>query len=46
MTIDCLNALEQLVQFDLPSDGRLTPQLRWVRERPLPFLYAGASAPY
>jgi len=30
MTIDCLNALDELVQFELPEDGRLTAQLRWV----------------
>lgn len=30
MTIDCFNALEELVQFELPNYGKLTPQLRWV----------------
>ena len=30
MTIDCFNAIEELVQFELPEDCKLTPQLRWV----------------
>lgn len=30
MKIDCLNILDELVQFELPKDGKLTPQLRWV----------------
>lgn len=30
MTIDCLTAWDRLVQFELPEDGNLTPQLRWV----------------
>ena len=30
MTIDCFNAVDELVQFELPKDGRLTAQLRWV----------------
>jgi hypothetical protein len=30
MKIDCLNALDQLVKFELPENGQLTPQLRWV----------------
>jgi hypothetical protein len=30
MKIDCFNAVEQLVQFELPRDGKLIPQLRWV----------------
>jgi hypothetical protein len=30
MKIDCLNAVEDLVQFELPEDGKLTPRLRWV----------------
>ena len=30
MTIDCFNASEELVEFELPENRRLTPQLRWV----------------
>ncbi len=30
MTIDCLSALEELVKFELPNYGKITPQLRWV----------------
>jgi len=30
MTIDCLDAWDQLVKFELPEHGNLTPQLRWV----------------
>jgi hypothetical protein len=30
MKIDCFNAVDQLVQFELPEDGKLSPQLRWV----------------
>ena len=29
-TIPCLNILDELIQFELPTDGKLTPQLRWV----------------
>lgn len=30
MTIDCLNAFDESVRLELPSNGKLTPQLRWV----------------
>ena len=30
MKIDCLSAVEELVQFELPESSSLTPQLRWV----------------
>lgn len=29
-TIPCFNILDELVQFELPNDGKLTPQVRWV----------------
>ena len=30
MTIDCYDAWDRLVQFELPDSGKLTPQFRWV----------------
>jgi hypothetical protein len=30
MTIDCYDARDRLVQFELPDNGKLTPQFRWV----------------
>jgi len=30
MKIDCLNTLDELVQFELPEGAKLTPELCWV----------------